>query len=118
MAKIRMPDGKGGYVTVEATEHAGQTIGDPQRQQKAYAEAYAKAFWERVDTASKRFNELEKVVATEAHLTEEEFLAAKYLDLLNWQRFFPKELGGQDQFATICETVQTWFTEQLKQLKQ
>lgn len=114
MPKIKIPDGSGGFLTVDATRMDGQAIKDPIKQQAEFEQAQEKAFWERVGTAAERFNELEKAVGTEMGLTEEEMVAAKYLDLLNWQQFFPKKLGGPRQFAAICTTVQHWFTRQLE----
>ncbi len=113
MPKIELPDGKGGFLKVEAERRDGQTIKDPERQQAIHAKEQQNAFWKRVGQAATRFNAMEKAYGTEAALTEEEMFAAKYLDLLNWQHWFPKELGGPAHATDICKTVQAWFLEQL-----
>lgn len=115
MAKTQMSDGKGGFIEIEATPFAvKQTIKDKKRQDEIHQQAQAEAQWKRIDAATKRFNAMEKAYGTENGLSEEEMFAAKYLDLLNWQHFFPKELGGPPRTIQICTVVQEWFLEQLK----
>lgn len=113
MKDISVPNGKGGYVVVSAEEKPGQQIKDPSRQQEKFEEDTAEYFWNRVGKAATRFNDLEKAVGTEMGLTEEEMVTAKYLDLLNWQHFYPENLGGPARFAQLCLSAQEWFNKQL-----
>ena len=125
--KIRISNGKNGYVEVAAPEvdktYAEQVVQEKalmprdetqrQKQQEGYDQKAEEYFWQAVAAGAERFNELEKLAGTEMSLSEEMMVAAKYLDLLNWEHYFPKELGGRDKVAQICQAVQSWFNEQV-----
>jgi len=112
MPKVKIPNGRGGYTEIEAKVQPGETA-DEQKQTKRFKEQQATDFWSRVSKAAEKFNQLEKALGTEMSLTEDEMVAAKYLDLLNWQHFFPQAQGGPAHVEELCRAVQDWFKHQL-----
>jgi hypothetical protein len=107
---IQVRDDKGGYVEVEQNKYYNPKA-DAKRQQELIHQAQEVARWDRVGTACERFDTLQKVTGKEMALSEEEMVAAMYLSLLNWQYFYPEELGGMARFQEVCAEVQTWFND-------
>ena len=106
--KVTLPDGKGGFVTVDAKSHPGKTFPDPS---KKIQEESEKAAWERIGKAAENFNGYHKIYGTDYALETEELIGAMYLEILNWREFYPKELGGVERFDQICKLVNDWFQE-------
>lgn len=108
MAKVKMPNGNGGYVEVEAEAHPGKTFPDPSKKIQEEAE---KAAWERIGKAAENFNGYHKLYGTDYALETEELIGAMYLELLNWREFYPADLGGVERFDQICKQIADWFNE-------
>ncbi len=110
---VKMPDGKGGYVEVEADKLDGSKA-DSGKQEAAFNAESLKAHEERVGGAAEAFNKFHKAYATDYALTEEELVKGIYLELLNLKEFYPEELGGQERFDELCHQTHLWFKEQIK----
>lgn len=105
---IQVRDGEGGYVEVEAGKYYHEKA-DAKKQQEVIDQEKSIARWDRIAAACDRFDTLQKAVGTEMALSEEEMVAAMYLSLVNWEYFYPPELGGKDRFKVVCREVQAWF---------
>lgn len=105
---IQVRDETGKYIEVEQDKFYHEEA-DAAKQQQIINQEKDKAKWDRIAAACDRFDTLQKATGTEMALSEEEMVAAMYLSLLNWQHFYPAELGGKARFAAICQEVQAWF---------
>jgi len=103
---VKVPNGDGGFDEVPATVHEGKSFGNPSEKIQEEAE---KAAWERIGSAAENFNKYVKAYATDHALETEELVAAMYLEILNWRKFYPEDLGGVERFDTICKQVNDWF---------
>lgn len=110
---VKMPDGKGGYVEVQAERLEGSEA-DVGKQEAAFNAEALKAHEERVGKAAESFNAFHKAYATDHALTEEELVKAVYLELLNLKEFYPAEIGGEERFDELCTQTHRWFKEQLR----
>lgn len=108
MKEIEIPDGSGGYKKVMAEERPGQTAKN-QPQQERFAQEQEKAAWERIGYAAEAFNRYHKAYGTDSGLSQEELVAAAYLENLNLREFYPPELGGPEGYDKICKEVWEWF---------
>jgi hypothetical protein len=111
--KVQMPDGKGGYTTVEAERFSGGTADRDKQNQKLKEEA-KKAHEERVGHAAEAFNGYHKLYASDHELSAEEVVKAVYLELLNLKEFYPEEMGGQKRVDELCAETYEWFNAQIR----
>ncbi len=109
--KIKMPDGRGGFIQMEADKFSDGATADIDRQQKKLNEEKLKAHEERVGKAAEKFNSFHKAYATDYGITGEEIVKAVYLELLNLKEFYPADLGGPPRVDELCGEVFEWFEE-------
>lgn len=103
---VEIPMGNGTTIKKEAIRHEGKEFENVDS--KIHEEA-VKASEERIGAAAEAFNKFHKAYATDFNLREEELIAAMYLEVLNWQEFYPDELGGKERFKEICDQTWKWF---------
>jgi hypothetical protein len=109
MAKetIKIPDGKMGWVEVEAEKIPGSKQ-NPDKAAHAMAKAQEADFFKRVGACTEAVNSFIKLYGQDHALSPEELVAAIYLENCNNRHFFP---GGIAKFDKICQDVWTWFQE-------
>ena len=108
---IQMPDGKGGFIEMEAEKFSGGAADRNKQNEILQAEAQ-KAHEERVGKAAEAFNGYHKLYASDHGLTGEEVVKAVYLELLNIKEFFPESMGGQKRIDELCTETYEWFQTQ------
>ena len=104
--KVTMPNGE----EVPAKRVPGSSA-DKEKQQKILAEASAKAKTERIGKAAEYFNAMHKAYARDYALSEDEVVAAMFLENLNCREYYPEEHGGTEEFDRITTDVLAWFDE-------
>jgi len=107
--KISMPDGRGGYIQMEADKFSDGATANIDKQQQKLDEEKKKAHEDRVGKAAEKFNKFHKAYAMDHGITGEEIVKAAYLELLNLKEFYPSELGGPARVDELCGEVYTWF---------
>lgn len=103
--ETRVPDGKGGWKTIQATPFAGQTQ-DPKKSEEAMQKAQEDDFFVRVGTFTEHLNKVIKIYGQEYNLTAAEVAAAVFLENCNIRENYP---DGQPEHDKICEAVAAWF---------
>ena len=101
-----MPNGE----DVEAEKVSGSTA-NVEKQQKVLAEEASKAKEERILAAAEYFNKMHKVYARDYMLSEDEVVAAMFLENLNCREFYPEELGGTEEYDRVTSEMFAWFEE-------
>lgn len=104
--EIQVPDGAGGFKTVMADTHPGKTFDG---QDKRFFEKQEELAWERIGRAAEAFNAFHKAYGTDHGLSQEELIAAAYLENLNLREFYPTDLGGASAYDEHCKKVWAWF---------
>jgi len=110
-SKVSMPtgDGKGTMQDVTPTAvHQGKTF---EGQEERLMEHSEEAAWMRIGKAAHAFNNFHKAYATDHGLTQDELIAAAYLENLNLREWYPPELGGAQHYDEQCKKVWEWFEE-------
>jgi hypothetical protein len=107
---IDVPDGKGGWKKIEAEEVPGSKQ-DSEKAAHAMAKAQEEDFFKRVGTCTQAVNDFIKLYANDHGLTQEEVIAAIYLENCNNRHFFP---DGAAKFDKICQDVWAWFQENVR----
>jgi hypothetical protein len=102
--KIKMPDGKMGWVEVDAEKVPGSKQ-NPDKAAHAMAKAQEADFFRRVGEGTEALNDFIKLYGRDH---AEELVAAVYLENCNNRHFFP---GGAPKFDKICQDVWAWFQE-------
>jgi len=108
--KTQMPDGKGGWVEVDALKFEGQKQ-DPEKAQQAMADAQKKDFFIRVGRCTEALNKYLKMYARDHGLEIEEVIAAVYLENCNNRYYFPEDKGGKEGFDAVTQEVWNYFKE-------
>jgi len=103
--EVRVPDGKGGWKTTEATQHEGQTQ-DPEKIKEAMQKAQEDDFFIRVGTFTEHLNKVIKIYGQEYNLTAAEVAAGVFLENCNIREHYP---DGHPEHDKICEAVAAWF---------
>jgi hypothetical protein len=102
--QVRMPNGE----TVAAQRVAGSSA-DVEKQQQILAEEAAKGKEERIAKAAEYFNAMHKAYARDHMLSEDEVVAAMFLENLNCREFYPEELGGTEEYDRVTGEILAWF---------
>jgi len=110
-ADVKVPDGKGGWVTVEPGTKANL---DAKKTADAAEVAARKDFFDRVGAAAEALNKFMAVYTRDFNLKPLEAAAAIYLENCNNRHFFPAELGGQETFDHMTSETWDWFIKQVK----
>lgn len=110
-AVVKVPDGKGGWVTVEPGTKANL---DKAKTNEAIDIAAKKDFFDRVGAATEALNKFMAVYVKDHGLKPLEAAAAVYLENCNNRYYFPKDLGGQETFDAMTSEIWDWFVKQVK----
>jgi hypothetical protein len=110
-AVVKVPDGKGGWVTVEPGTKANL---DKDKTTAAVEAAAKKDFFDRVGAATEALNKFMAVYVKDYGLKPLEAAAAIYLENCNNRHFFPEDLGGKETFDRMTSEIWDWFVTQVK----
>jgi len=107
---VSVPDGNGGWKKIEATRVPGSKQ-DPNKASQAMAQAQEADFFKRVGACTQSLNDYIRLYGQDHGLTQEEIVAAVYLENCNNRHFYP---DGLVKFDNICKDVWSWFQENVK----
>ena len=102
---VRIPDGKGGWTTTNASRTKGQTQ-DSDKVDKAMAKAQEEDFYLRVGTLTEHLNKIIKIYGKDYNLTAAEIAAGVFLENCNIRATYPE---GHQEHDKVCEAVAAWF---------
>ena len=107
MTKVRVPDGKGGWVESEMEQVSGSKL-NMKKAEEAFTKEQDKSYFIRVGKCTSDLNKFLQLYAKDYDLAKEEVVAAVYLENLNNRHFFPE---GIEKYDALCKRVWAWFEE-------
>ena len=110
---IDIPNGKGGWKQVEATEFKATTIPNKKTQTNILSTQATKDRMDRITQATEAFINILTAYGVEQDLSTDELGAAMYLAVLNYRNFYPDDKGGITAFDNICNDIATYFKANL-----